>query len=100
DGGEDVVLLDEGAGLGRVARGVGGVVELGHQLDLPAEHAALLVDHVEVGLGPVEDRRVLVTERACERGHTTDADLVAADAFGLSGTAASPTGRCVAARNA
>ena len=83
DDGEDVVLLDEGPSLRSVACGVGGVVEFGDQLDPAPEHTALLIDHVEVGLSPVEDRRVLIAKRTGDRGQPTDVDLLAADAGSL-----------------
>ena len=71
---EDLVVLDEVAGLlDRLRRIVGVVVVL--VLDAPAEDAAVVVDVLEVGVGPLRDRRV-GGGRTAERRRPADQDLL------------------------
>ena len=82
---EDVILLDQGAYLVGVLRGVRAVVEWVSELDRAPGDASLGVDHRQIRPDAVEDRGEVGRDRTREGGDASDDDLRAADSLGVAG---------------
>ena len=82
--GEHVVLLDELLGHGEVGGGAPLVVFLVGQLELAPVHAALGIDHGEVGLHAVHDRGEVGRQRPRDVGDAAHVDQGAGHPGGAS----------------